>query len=92
MDVKPTILQHPFDAIMSTWTKKISEECFQYLNEPMPYRILRQKRAQPRTSKMYLMKWPVTMQVMLTHSQVCCCWLQHDQGCECRSFPRFRQN
>ncbi len=38
MDVQPTNLQQLRDAIMSIWTK-ISEECFQHLDESMPWRI-----------------------------------------------------
>ncbi len=62
MDVQPTNLQQLCDAIMSIWTK-ISEECFQHLVESMPRRIKqfwRQKGVQPCTSKVYLIKWPVS--------------------------------
>ncbi len=48
---------------MSIWTK-ISEECFQHLVESMPRRIkaaLKSKIVQPGTSKLYLIKWPVTV-------------------------------
>ncbi len=38
MDVQPTNLQQLRDAIMSKWTK-ISEKCFQHLDESMPRRI-----------------------------------------------------
>ncbi len=38
MDVQPTNLQQLRDAITSIWTK-ISEECFQHLDESMPQKI-----------------------------------------------------
>ncbi len=38
MDVQPTNMHQPRDAIMSIWIK-ISEECFQHLVESMPRRI-----------------------------------------------------
>ncbi len=38
MDVQPTYLQQLRNAIMSIWTK-ISEQCFQHLDESMPRRI-----------------------------------------------------
>ncbi len=38
MDVQPTNLQQPRDAIMTIWSK-ISEESFQHLVESMPRRI-----------------------------------------------------
>ncbi len=53
MDVQPTNLQQPCDAIMTIWTKS-SEECFQHLVESMPQRIkavLKAKVVQPGTSK-----------------------------------------
>ncbi len=58
-----TNLQQLRDAIMSIWTKH-SEECFQRLVESMPRRIkavLKVKGVQPATSKMYLIKWPVSV-------------------------------
>ncbi len=51
------------DAIMSIWTK-ISEECFKHLVESMPRRIqavLKAKGVQPGASKVYLIKWPVSV-------------------------------
>ncbi len=63
MDVQLTNLQHLRYAIMSVWTK-ISEECFQNLVESMPRRIkavLKAKGVQPSTSKVYLIKWPVSV-------------------------------
>ncbi len=56
MDVQPTNLQQLCDAIMSIWTK-ISEECFQHLDESMPRRIntvLQAKWGPTGTSKRYL--------------------------------------
>ncbi|MDG2595057.1 transposase, partial [Vibrio parahaemolyticus] len=50
MDVQPTNLQQLCDVIMSVWTE-ISEECFQHLK----------KRVLPGTSKVYLIKWPVSV-------------------------------
>ncbi len=58
-----TNLQQLRDDIMSMWTK-ISEECFQHLVESMLRRIkavLKVKGVQPATSKMYLIKWPVSV-------------------------------
>ncbi len=63
MDVQTTNLQQLCDAIMTIWTK-ISEQCFQHLVESMPRRIkavLKTKGVQPGTSKMYLIKWPVSV-------------------------------
>ncbi len=62
LDVQPTNLQQLRDAIMSIWTK-ISEECFQHLVESMPWRIRAVLKAnvQPGTSKVYLIKWPVSV-------------------------------
>uniref|UniRef100_A0A3B4Z7B4 Transposase Tc1-like domain-containing protein n=1 Tax=Stegastes partitus TaxID=144197 RepID=A0A3B4Z7B4_9TELE len=63
MDVQPTNLQQLRVAIMSIWSK-ISEECFQYLVESMPQRIkavLKAKGVQPSTSKVYLIKWLVSV-------------------------------
>ncbi len=43
---------------------KISEECLQHLVESMPRRIktvLKTKWVQPGTSKVYLIKWPVSV-------------------------------
>lgn len=44
MDVQPTNLQQLRDVIMSIWTR-ISEECFQYLVESTPQRIMAVLRA-----------------------------------------------
>ncbi len=63
MDVQPTNLQQLRDAFMSIWTK-ISEECFQHLVESVPRRIkavLKSKGVQPGTSKVYLIKWAVSV-------------------------------
>ncbi len=63
MDVQPTNLEQLRDAIMSIWTK-VSEECFQHLVESMPRKIkevLKAKGVQPGTSKVYLIKWPVSV-------------------------------
>ncbi len=63
MDVQLTNLQRLRDAIVSIWTK-ISDECFQHLVESMPRRIktvLKAKVVQPGTSKVYLIKWPVSV-------------------------------
>ncbi len=63
MDVQPTNLQQLCDAIMSIWTK-ISEECFQHLVESISWRIktvLKTKWVQPATSKVYLIKWTVSV-------------------------------
>ncbi len=65
MDVQPTNLQQLCDVIMTIWTK-ISEECFQHLVESMPRRIkavLKAKGVQPSTSKVYLIKWPVSVYI-----------------------------
>ncbi len=67
MDEQPTNLQQLCDAIMSIWTK-ISEECFQHLVESMPQKLRqfwRQKGVQPGTSKVYLIKWPVSVCVYI---------------------------
>ncbi len=69
MDVQPTNLQPLRDAIMSIWTK-FSEECFQHLVESMPWKLRqfwRQNGVQP-CSKVYLIKWPVSLYVC-----VCVC-------------------
>ncbi len=71
MDVQPTNLQQLHDAIISIWTK-ISEEFFQHLVESMTRRIkavLKAKGVQPGTSKLYLMKWPVSVYID-THSHI----------------------
>ncbi len=63
MDVQPTNPQQLRDAIMSIWPK-ISQECFQHLVESMPWRIktvLKAKEGPTGTSKMYLIKWPVSV-------------------------------
>ncbi len=62
MDVQLTNLQHLRDAIMSIWTN-ISEECFQHLVESMPQRM--PKGVQPGSSKVYLVKWPVSVCVYI---------------------------
>ncbi len=65
MDVQPTNLQQLRDAIMSIWTK-ISEICLQQLVESMLRRIkavLKAKGVQPGTSKVYLIKWSVTVYI-----------------------------
>ncbi len=63
MDMQSTNLQQHRDAIMSIWTK-ISEECFQHLIESTPRRIkavLKAKWGPIGTSKVYLIKWPVSV-------------------------------
>ncbi len=63
MDVQTTNLQQLCDAIMTIWTK-ISEECFQHLVESMQRRIkAKEKGVQPGTSKVYLIKWPVSVYI-----------------------------
>ncbi len=60
MDVQPTNLQQLRDAIMSIWTKIF----FQNLDESMLWRIkavLKAKGVRPGTSKVYLIKWPVSV-------------------------------
>ncbi len=67
MDVQTTNLQQLRDAIMTIWTK-ISEECSQHLVESMPRRIkalLKAKGVQPGTSKMYLIKWTVSVYIYI---------------------------
>ncbi len=67
MDVQPTNLQKLCDAILSIWTN-ISEECFQHLVESMPQRckaVLKTKGVQPGTSKVYLIKWPVSVYIYI---------------------------
>ncbi len=67
MDVQPTNLQQLRNAIMSIWTK-ISEECFQHLVESMPQRIkavMKAKGVQSGTSKVYLIKWPVSVYIYI---------------------------
>ncbi len=67
MDVQPIILQQLCDAIMSILTK-ISEEWFQHLVESMPQRIKvvqMAKGVQPGISKVYLIKWPVSVCVYI---------------------------
>ncbi len=60
MDVEPTNLQQLRDAIMSIWTK------IQHLVESMPRRIKAVlKGVQPGTSKVYLIKWPVSVCVYI---------------------------
>ncbi len=65
MDVQPTNLQQLCDVIMSIWTK-ISEECFNTLlnlcHEELR-QFWRQKGVQPGTSKVYLIKWQVSVYV-----------------------------
>ncbi len=63
MNVQTINLQQLCDAIMSIWSK-ISEECFQHLVESMTRRIktvLKAKGVQPSTSKVCLIKWPVSI-------------------------------
>ncbi len=63
MEVQPTNLQQLRDAIMSIWTK-ISEECFQHLVESMPRiieAVLKAKWGPTGTSKVCLIKWPVSV-------------------------------
>ncbi len=63
MDVQPTNLQQLRETLMSIWTK-ISEECFQHLVESMPRiikAVLKAKWGQIGTSKVYLIKWPVSV-------------------------------
>ncbi len=73
MDVQTTNLQQLCDAIISIWTK-ISEERFQHLVESMLRRInavLKAKEVQPGTSKVYLIKWPVTVYIYThTHNSI----------------------
>ncbi len=74
MDVQPTNMQQLCDAILSKWTK-ISEECFQHIVESMPRRIkavLKAKGVQPSTSKVYLIKWPVSVYIYLYYGAVKC--------------------
>ncbi len=63
MNVQPTNLQQLRDAIMSIWTK-ISEECFNTLlnlcHEELR-QLWKQKGVQPGTSKVSLIKWPVSV-------------------------------
>ncbi len=59
MDVQPTNLQQLRDAIVPIWTN-ISEECFQHLVESMPRRIKAVLKA-TGTSKVYLIKWLVSV-------------------------------
>ncbi len=67
MDVQPANLQQLRDAVMSILTK-ISEECFQHLVESMPQRIeafLKAKGVEPGTSKVYPIKWPVSVYIYI---------------------------
>ncbi len=67
MNVQTINLQQLRDAIMTIWTK-ISEECFQHLVESMTQRIktvLKTKGVQPGTSKVYLIKWPVSVYIYI---------------------------
>ncbi len=67
MDVQPTNLQQLRDAIMLIWTK-ISEKYFQHLVESMPRRIkavLKAKGGPNGTSKVYLIKWPVSVYIYI---------------------------
>ena len=64
MDVQPTNLQQLYDATLSLWTK-LSEECFQHLGESMSQiikAVLKAKGIQSDTSKVYLIKWPVSVE------------------------------
>ncbi len=70
---KPTNLQKLRDFIVSIWTK-ISEECFQHLVESIPWELRqfwRQKRIQPGTRKLYLIKWPVSVYMGLGYIWFC---------------------
>ncbi len=64
MDVQPTNLQQLRDAITPIWTK-ISEEGFPHLVESTPRRIivLKAKGVQPGTSKVYLIKWLLSLYI-----------------------------
>ncbi len=67
MNVQTINQQQLRDAIMTIWTK-ISEYCFQHLVQSMPRRIktvLKTKGVQPGTSKMYLIKWPVSIYIYI---------------------------
>ncbi len=67
MDVQPTNLQQLHDAIMSIWTN-ISEECFNTLLDLCHEELRqfwRQKRVQPGNSKVYLIKWPVSVYIYI---------------------------
>ncbi len=67
MDLQTINLQQLCDAIVSIWTK-ISEQCFQHLVESMPRRfktVLKAKGVQPGTSKVYLIKWPVSVYIYI---------------------------
>ncbi len=62
MDVQPTNLLQLRDAIMSIWIR-ISEECFQHLvkcHEELR-QFWRHEGVQPGTSKVYLIKWSVSV-------------------------------
>ncbi len=51
----------------------ISEECFQHLVESMPRRIktdLKTKGVQPGTSKVYLIKWPVSVYTSIKKKEI----------------------
>ncbi len=63
MDVQPTNLQQLRDAIMSIWTN-ISEECFQHLVESMPQRIKAVLKAKGGSTKVYIIKWPVSVYIV----------------------------
>ncbi len=73
MDVQPANLQQLHDAIMPIWTKiseeiEETEECFQHLVEFMPRRIkavLKAKGGPNGTSKVYLIKWSVSVYIYL---------------------------
>ncbi len=65
MDVQSSNLQQLRDAFILIWTK-ISEECFQHLVESTPRRIkaVLKVKVGP-TSKVYLIKWPVSVIILL---------------------------
>ncbi len=63
MDLQPTNLQQLCDAIMSIWTN-ISEECFQHLVESMPRRIKAVLKAKGGSTKVYIIKWPVSVYIV----------------------------
>ncbi len=62
MDVQPTNLQQLCDAIMSIWTKtrNVSNTLLNLCHEELR-QFWRQKEVQSGTSKVYLIKWPVSI-------------------------------
>ncbi len=63
MDVQPTNLQQLRDAIMSIWPKSLRNVSNTLLN--LCHEELRQKGVQPCTSKVYTIKWPVSVCVYI---------------------------